>query len=992
MQGLTSRRWIGPVLVLTLLALRPSAASAQASITGLVRDASGAVLPGVTVEASSPALIEKVRVAATDGTGQYRIIDLRPGTYTVIFTLPGFSTVRQENIELTGSITASVNAELRVGALEETITVTAEAAVVDVQSVTQQRVLPREIISAIPTGRTHTTVAILIPGITGIRDVGGQSTLTTQGAMAIHGGQSGDSRVMVDGMTTQNSESTGSLSNHMSDMGGTQELTVDYAGGTADQPFAGIRINIIPREGGNRFSGSFYGTYANDKFEGNNYSQELQDRGLATPNSLRRVYDFNPNLGGPIQRDRLWFFAGARWVENNTFLAGLFYNLHAGDPNAWTYEPDVSRQAWTRISQRTVNGRVTWQAAQKHKIAAYYDNQGRCYCNWNTGHAGANIVSPEAMSRLVWPKNRFLTTSWSSPLSNRLLLEARFGNRHETYDYPNVMPDGDPGYSLVQVIDQGLGNLAYRAMGGHSNTNRPFQETASKISQVSASMAYVTGAHSFKFGFSDAWVDRKSKAGSADRQTYPYAFRFNNGVPNQITQFAIPYNNQTKQRAELGLYAQDRWTLDRLTLNVGVRFDWYSSYFPEQTLGAGPLIPNRNITFPETEGLNFKDVTPRFGVAYDLFGNGKTALKATVGRYPRAVGIGQQLLGEDANPAIRVSRVTSRSWNDADSDYVPDCDLVTLQANGECGRVADLNFGLPIPSTNLDSRVTTGWHTRPYQWEFSAGIQQQVVDRVSMNFGYFRRVYGNFAVTDNLLVESSDYSPFSITAPLHPRLPDGGGYLIDDLYDLNPDRVGFVSNLYRPAGDFGKQVQHWNGVDVTLDARLQGVTVQGGLSTGRTTNDGCDVVVDNPSRQYCRTVEKFLTQVKFLTAYTVPRVDVQLSATFQSLPGPAIAANYNAPNALVQPSLGRPLSGGASNISINLVEPGTMFGERSNQLDLRFSKIFRLDRLRPVVNLDIYNATNANPVISQNNAFAAWQRPTAILSARLLKLSAQIDF
>ena len=983
--------------LLTILMLVPSVAHAQASITGTVRDASGAVLPGVTVEAASPALIEKVRSVVTDNTGQYRIIDLRPGTYAVSFTLTGFNVVRREGIELTGSLTATVNADLRVGGIEETITVTGESPIVDVQSATQQRVLGKDVVDAIPTGRSHTLVAILIPGITGLRDVGGTSALSTQGNMAIHGGSSNDSRVLVDGMTTQNSEASGGLSNHMSDMGGTQEVTVDYAGGMAEQAYAGIRINIVPREGGNTFRGSSSARSPTTTSSRATSPTSSGPAGLGSPNTLKRVYDVNVNFGGPIMRDKVWFFTGARWVENNKFIAGRYFNLNAGNPNAWTYEPDLSRQSYEKQTQRTVNGRVTWQATQRNKFGFSWDDQDRCLCQF-AGGVGTVTPSPEAMSRLTWPVNRIWTASWSSPVTSRLLLEVRGANRHETYDYPDIQLDGTRNYQLVQVTEQSTG-LTYRSMGGIANGNRPFQETASEISQVAASLSYVTGAHSAKFGFTDVWASRASHAG--ERQPFPYSFRFNNGVPNQITQFAVPYANETRQRAEMGLYAQDKWTLERLTVNGGVRFDYYGSYFPEQFLGSGPLFPNRAIRFPETEGLSFKDVTPRVGAAYDLFGNGRTAIKGNVGRYPTAVGIGQQLLGENANPALRIATTVTRSWNDRgglgiNGDYVPQCDLVNPLANGECGTISDLSFGQPIPSTNLDPDIITGWDKRPYQWEFTAAVQQQLAARVSMNVGYFRRAFGNFTVTDNLLVGPSDYSPYQITAPLDSRLPNGGGYVITGLYDLNPNKVGQVSNLARPAADFGKQIQHWNGVDVTVDARLQrSVIVQGGVSTGRQSTDNCDVAtkVDNPTPLYCKQVENFLTQVKFLGAYTVPRVDVQVAATFQSLPGPVVLANYNAPNALIQPSLGRPLAGGAANATVNLVEPGTMFGERLNQLDLRFTKIFRIGSgYRAHFNLDLYNALNLSPVVTQNNNFAAWQVPLTILNARLVKISAQFDF
>jgi hypothetical protein len=172
------------------------------------------------------------------------------------------------------------------------------------------------------------------------------------------------------------------------------------------------------------------------------------------------------------------------------------------------------------------------------------------------------------------------------------------------------------------------------------------------------------------------------------------------------------------------------------------------------------------------------------------------------------------------------------------------------------------------------------------------------------------------------------------------------------------------------------------------------VLVQGGFSTGRTSTDNCDVVVkvDNPSRQFCHVDTLFLTQAKLMATYTVPKVDLRVAATFQSFPGPQILANYIASNAEVQPSLGRPLSGGAANVVVNVLEPGTMYGEQANQLDLRFSKLFRFAEKRASVNFDIYNIWNGNPVLTQNNAFASWLTPQSILDARLFRLSFQFDF
>ena len=227
------------LVVVTLLVLTPALAFAQASVAGVVRDASGAVLPGVTIEVSSPALIEKTRTVVSGADGQYRVVDLRPGVYTVTFTLTGFSTVRREGLELSGSLNTTVDADMRIGAVEETITVAGETPLVDVQSVQRQWVLDKEIIDTLPTGRTSINVAVLIPGMTLSttfsgegQDVGG-NTGEVQQTLSIHGSRGGDMRRMVDGLSMQ-SQGT-SVSAFAANSGMIQEVTVDTAAGSAEQ-------------------------------------------------------------------------------------------------------------------------------------------------------------------------------------------------------------------------------------------------------------------------------------------------------------------------------------------------------------------------------------------------------------------------------------------------------------------------------------------------------------------------------------------------------------------------------------------------------------------------------------------------------------------------------------------------------------------------------------------------------------------------------------
>jgi hypothetical protein len=968
--------------------LLPVTAYAQASITGVVRDTSGAVMPGVTVEASSPALIEKVRTVVTDGGGQYRFVDLRPGDYTVNFTLVGFNTVRREGIVLEGTFSATVNAELRVGALQETVTVTGASPVVDLQGATRQRVFTQEVIEAIPAGRSHINQMVLIPGLAAVQpgrgplqDVGGTNNLQNT-MFTIHGSRQGDTRLQLDGVRVGNVLSEGQFSNFVPDTGSTAEVTIDYAAVSAEQAFGGLRINLIPREGGNTLRGSVFATGVNSSWQGDNLTDELVQRGLPKPNEMKQAYDINPSIGGPIIEDKLWFYGSARWQDNQNYVAGLFVNRNAGDPTKWVPDPDTNQRGVFRVTQKGVNARLTWQAAPKHKFSAFYDNQGRI---WDDSRP---TISPESTVAYRFPVLNLKQAGWTSTMTSRLLLEARFGNRGEAFG--NQFPEEGSIYrSLIPVIEQTT-SLQYRGKGGNGGSSALFGYSTQSINTATASASYVTGAHSLKVGFTDTWA---STRGSSQTNDSAMLFRFTNGVPTQFTMYAPTAGGiGTKVIGEIGLFVQDRWTIKRLTLNLGLRYDQFIGGYPEQTLGPALYQPNRNFVFPAVTGNNLKDITPRVAAAFDLFGTGKTALKVNLGKYVLAT-------TPVGNPA-GISTIATRAWNDSffpvgdprRGNFFPDCDLLNMAQNQECGS-GPLNFGALSSVTAFNRDTRFGWGHRPWNAEFSTSVQHEIAPRVGADVGYFRRWYGNFLTTDNRAISSVDFDPFSITAPVDARLPDGGGYVISGLYNLNPTKVGQVDNYTTFASDFGKQIEHWNGVDVGVNARLQrGILLQGGVSTGRTTTDNCAIQIDNPSQRFCRNVTNWLTQVKLLGTYNVPVVDLNLAATLQSSPGPAILANFIAPNSLVQPSLGRPLSGGAANVTVNLVEPNTLYSDRVNQLDVRLGKSFRFGQRRAMVNLDIYNMLNSSVILQLNNAFAVWQTPQRIMDARLFKISGQFDF
>lgn len=979
-------------LVFAVLVILPSAVYAQASIAGVVRDTSGAVLPGVSVEAASPALIEKVRAVVTDGTGQYRIENLRPGTYTLSFTLPGFNTVKREGIELSGSFTATVNADMRVGALEETITVTGETPIVDVQSTVRQRVLNQELIDSIPSGRVPAFMMAMLPGVTTTRaDVGGIiGDGSNRGSVQVHG--NGDARILINGVS--NYKTSGSTAAHGAyNIAAYQEVAVDTSGTGAEQKEGGLRLNMIPRDGGNTFRGTFYGTFANEGMQGSNFTQKLKDAGLPTPSNIKALWDVNPAFGGPIKRDKVWFHTAARYLGAESYVSN-FFNKNAGDPNAWTYEPDLTRRGSDENTLKNVNARITWQATSKNKLAFTYDPSIICDCPRRLGETR----TPEAnLNNNVNNKpERQTSADWTSTATNRLLLEASILNRDSFSDRPDVnfLFPTQPAVKLAAVQEQSTG-LTYRATADA-------HDQKSNITFWRATLSYITGAHSLKVGYN--WG-----SGLDDSLSYaidaPVRYRFNNGVPNRITLFANPYPTITNLDSDQGMFVQDKWTVKRLTVSGGLRYDYFHDSFPETRVGPGPFVPNRNLVLPAADGVRWHELEPRAGAVLDMFGNGKTALKVSVNRYLAALAV-DSIFGDLMAPVSRLVTTTNRSWRDANNNYVPDCDLANPVSNGECGAMDNPDFGTPRLGVTYDPQLLKGWGKRDYNWQFALGVQREVLPRTSLDVSYFRTWWGNFVVTDDRAIGPEDFDTFSITAPSDARLPDGGGYAIGGVRNIKPGAFGRSADGFLTFADkYGKQSRHFDGVDTSFTARPgHGLMLQGGTSTGRMTSDNCDVLAKVPETlltydpdnaadmPYCHVQEKFNTQVKLLGTYTVPRIDVLVSGTFRSQPGPQIAADFAATNADVRPSLGRDLAGGERSITVNLVAPGTLYGDRLNQLDLRFGKIFRFGRTRATASVDVYNALNVSPVITMLEAFTTWQRPSQILSARFAKVGLQLEF
>src|SRR5688572_21312560 len=1011
------------VSLVALAAVVPCDVFAQA-IAGAVRDTSGAALPDVTVRAESSALIEKVRIVVTDGGGRYRIEDLRPGTYTVTFAREGFSSYVRAGVQITSAFTASVNAQLAPGVLVEAITVTGEAPAVDVRSAASATTLHADVVQALPTVRGYNALIVLIPGVvTTTNDV---VTGTTTMQFPIHGGRANEGRLTIDGVPVTGASSN-SPTGFVMDAGVAEEMTFAVAGGLGETETAGLLVAVVPRTGGNSTLGSLFASGTGQGLQFDNLTPALREMGVSSPSPLSKVYDVSGAIGGPIARDRLWYFAAAHRGGSTTESTNVYYNVNAGDVAQWLYAPDMSRIAYSDRLFENASARVTWQITARNKVNGFWDEQ--TLCRTCTGATSAGVdparVSPEAVGVFGRPL-RIAHASWSSPVSNRTLLEAGFG--HTFFGFGNFEREPNPTRDLIRVLEQcASGCAANGNIPGLVYRSQDFSDAYNSSYLWKGSVSYVTGSHSVKVGYQRTFMTQDT-TWTTNSQNLTY--RFNNGVPNQLTQSISPWTNRARTMWD-AVFAQERWTRGRLTLQAAVRFDRAWSWFPAQQEGPSRFLPVP-IVIPETPGVDgYTDISPRIGAAYDLLGNGRTALKVHFGRYLEGAGTGG--LYTATNPTLRMPQTTpmlgtagvTRAWNDANRNFVPDCDLLNpnaqdlRQRGGDmCGVMSNTRFGQNVLTNNFDPALLRGWGVRPSDWTLDVSIQQQILQRASATVSYSRRWFSGFTVADNLALEPTDLTPFSVTAPVDPRLPDGGGYVVSGLYDVVPGKAGQVSNLIADSSSYGRWYQYFSGLDATLNLRAAGFTFIGGTSTGQTVADNCDVrerlpelstsaagsslfgpglasATVSPVSPYCHVAFDIQTQFRGLAAYELPGIGAQLSTTFQSKPGTMLAANYAAPNAAVAASLGRDLSGNASNVTVNLVAPGTRYGDRINQVYIRLAKVLRYGRSRTMMALDIYNTLNSSAGLTYSSAFvpgAAWPRPNTILTPRFVRITDETEF
>ena len=982
--------------LLACLVLLPGVARAQSTFVGVVKDTSGAVLPGVTVEAASDALIEKTRSVVTDGSGQYRIVDLRPGSYSVTFSLEGFQSFKRDALDLPAQFTMTINADMKVGSLEETLTVTGDAPTVDVQTAVHTQVLNREAIDSIPTGRTIQGMGQLIVGVSlNLPDTGGARAMQ-QTYMSTHGMTTANNTVMIDGMMVNGLQSDGAVQSYFNDAMN-QEVSYQTSGIGAETSSGGVRLNMIPREGGNRWNGDFKSAYRPNQWQGSNLTDRFVAQNLKTGNGIDRIMDATVAQGGPIKQDKLWFFVSARYFSVNNFIADTQFK-------------DGSRGVDDQFI-RSALARVTWQVSSKWKLGVYQDEIDKY-----RGHDMQSKYEPETAA-IQWFSPAYHTNQakLTGTLTPRLLVEGGFSSNLEYYTNsyrPGVeQPRGSAEwYANTNQTESDLGG--WRRAAQAQNTQSPARYN------WQTAFSYVTGQHNLKTGvqYQRGTFYHTVDANGDLYQVYRSA---SNGIPFSVPDSVVIRNTPLAKYGErlnydVGIFVQDTFTMKRLTVTGGIRYEWLNSQVEGTASPAGRFVPARS--FEAVKNVpNWRDPAPRVSAVYDLFGNSKTALKYSLNRYNQARTTG---IASAYNPFL--SQTASLAWTDLNSDGIAQGGL-SFNADGSrqaacVYKSAGCEIDFSSLSSNFGIASPNEYGAYPRTWNLEQGveIQHELMPRLSLTGSWFSGQFHNLTRTINRSWEytgadptqNPNYTPVTIYNALtgqpitvYARTAAAQALPTRNLDTVDPDRK-----------------RTYNAYNLEFRARLgKGSQIFGGFAFERQLDTNC-AAADNPnSLLLCDDTQNdipYSKQFKIAGNYPLPW-GVQLSGSFQTnagptgTPGTATSTQYmaitrgstrypsNCPSPCSAGSVILPSTFQPATLSVPLIAPNAYFIERINQLDLKLQKTFKVNRFSVSPQFEVFNINNTDAMISvvTNNVLSSSNRyANSIMQPRMMGVGLQVKW
>jgi flavin-binding protein dodecin len=926
-----------------------SSAGAQGvgAIAGSVLDDAVLPLPGVTVTLSSAGVIGGDQEILTDARGTYQFVRLVPGTYTVTARLVGFSTRVQEGIVVNADATARADLQLAIGALQETITVTGEAPVIDTQSTLRQQVMSREAIDALPARTDLWTIGKHVPGLVfNKHDVGGSESFA-QSYATVHGSLTSENGYMVDGMEVALPRGTGGFVAGYWDAFMFDEVNYQVANAPAERSRGGILYNMITRTGSNNFTGQAQLIGTGNRLQSNNISPALRTQLLkqvrpqvlaANPDiepsaEILDLYDFSARASGPIIEDKLWYATAVKRMILNQIRLG-------------SYDPDGSPVLDDSL-MRNFSTKLSWQVARDSQLHYLFNfNQKTAF------HYAGNTRTSFRESAATWlqnNQNKLHQVKWTDAISSRMVMDASVSHYRSVLGCCNKQPE-------VQVGDIPIFDTVQRIQRVSMPT---YQSGPQQRNNFLTSLSYLTGAHDLKIGYQYMLIWNRRLDVSYSHFPAGLEILTRNDVPSAVRTYNTPTTNNNRA-ADHAVYFQDRWSPHRKwTLNLGVRIE---STYGRQLHEDGFVCQATTIfiqgqCFAASEGVpDFLDVTPRLSAIYDVTGDGRTALKFTANRY--MIPIGSDYLSL-VNP-LRVTRDT-RAWTDANGDFMPQLE--------ELGPSTGFNLG----TTNrfADDLV------RPHTMEYSVALERELFRGFVANVAYYNRSVHRNLGSRNLAVPTDSYIPMQVTEAL-------SGEQVT-VFNQDPALRGQFDRVY---GNYPEMDQTYNGVEVTFNKRLDRWSILGGLTVGRATGDiyGRSADLNDPNYQFRRGVTGFDVPVSFKVAglYQLP-YGVSAAYSFQHLSG--------------FPELTTVLVGGDT-VALTQVrqrittEPhATSRLPKVNILDISLRKGFRSGDYEVEPALEFFNALNASPILRRIAQLGpSFGNASDILRGRMIRLAVNVRF
>ena len=956
------RSYFGLAIATVVLALPANvfAQAATGNITGRATDTSGGALPGVTVSVTSPNLIGGARTVVTDEQGVYRIPQLPGGTYVVKFELPGFSILNVEGVDLNAGSTMTINGKLEVASLQETVTVTSQAPTIDLEAAHVAVNWDQQKLDDIPYSRSLTGLVALIPGLYATSyDVGGSSFGTGSGPAARTFGRAGGNVVSYDGMIWDQT---------YGDFGTYEEAQITTAAKGADQMNPGVTMNLVVKSGGNTFRGTGAFQYQNGDMQASNVTQELLDKGYAPgTNEFTSYRDVYGEIGGPIKRDRLWFYASHRDARSGNFIPG-FVDLATR----------AQQEFFTVLQDPTA--KITWQVSQNNKFEGMFQ-VGR---KWQPYRTASRFVPRESTQNqdswsVIGPSFK-----WLSILNQRTTLD--FSLQRGGYFWPDV-----PWTPDVRRSD--LSTTAVR--GAFLETDR-----VPRRWQYGATMTHFREMfgrnHELKTGYL-GWrnLQETETLGYPNQQQYRYRSLAGDPGCNEESNydgcFARPdsvlvydYPNDVSEGEWYhSAYVNDKITLTRqFTLNVGVRWDRYSSFLPEQgNPGTGPFA-TQNI-YPYLGEDNFpiySTFVPRVSAIYDVTGEGRVALRASYGRYVGGSSGASANPGPgagDVNPNATFTRTYS-NW-DGTIPYIPNpANLTSVSGGG--------------PDRFIDSDLRG-----PYVDEYTSGVDIGLTRVATVQFNY---VYKKDGRGNKSINEAAPYSAYTVSTTGTDPGPDNVTGTGDDraltIYSIPRNYPQFGQVIERIVQEnAGRNTYHAFGVTFNKQMSDRWSFLVAFDSDYRNLKDNAP---RNPNEELYGPQSGNISGANLGTgnyqaAAPSWNYAVRVSGTYQLPWGMLYASSLNAQSGdyffrEVQ------IRDGLNQLIAIRVQPQAGRYEWTKLWDNRVSKRFSLWGGHSIeAQLDIFNTLNDNTITAQTNRNGStYLRPTTIIAPRVARVGLRYRF